>query len=140
MTIGACAKLQLFCFKPEIPSLSKFGPKIKIISLSWNLVPRLIQIYRIQWWCPFFLFSTGNTLFGQTCPKILNCQFKLKIGQIDLIMQKSVLVFTFVVLDQKYHFSANFVQKIKIASLSWNLVLRLIQVCKIQSWCWLFLF
>ena len=28
--------------------------KIKILSLSWNLVPRLIQVYRIQWRCSLF--------------------------------------------------------------------------------------
>ena len=26
--------------------------KLKIISLSWNFVPRLIQICTIPWWCP----------------------------------------------------------------------------------------
>ena len=31
-------------------------------SLSWNLVPRLIRICRMQWWCLLFLFSTVNTI------------------------------------------------------------------------------
>ena len=39
--------------------------KLKIISLSWNFVPRLIQICRIPWWCSLFLFSTGNTVLGK---------------------------------------------------------------------------
>ena len=53
-----------FCyFRPEEPFLGKFGPKIKIVSLSWNLVPRLIWICRIKWWCSLFPFSTGNTFF-----------------------------------------------------------------------------
>ena len=34
----------------------------------------------------------------------------------------------------------NLVQKIKIVSLSWNLVSRLIQISKIQKWSWLFSF
>ena len=32
------------------------------------------------------------------------------------------------------------VQKIEIVNLSWNLVLRLIRICRIQGWCSLFLF
>ena len=51
------------CFRPRIPFFGKFGPKIKIVSLSWNLLPRLIPIRWIQWECSLFLFSTKNTLF-----------------------------------------------------------------------------
>ena len=36
----------------------------KIVSLNWNLEPRPIRTCRIQWGCSFFIFSTGNTLFG----------------------------------------------------------------------------
>ena len=52
--------------------------KLKIISLSWNFVPRLIQICRIPWWCSLFLFLTGNTFLGKFGPKNQNCQFELK--------------------------------------------------------------
>ena len=52
--------------------------KLKIISLSWNFVPRLIQICRIPWWCSLFLFSTGNTFLGKFGSKNQNCQFELK--------------------------------------------------------------
>ena len=44
--------------------------KMKIVSLSWNLVPILIQICIIQWWCSLFLFSTRNTFLGKFGPKI----------------------------------------------------------------------
>ena len=37
--------------------------KIKIVNLTWNLVPKLIQKCRIQWECSLFLFSMGNTFF-----------------------------------------------------------------------------
>ena len=37
-------------------------------------------------------------------------------------MQNSMVVFPFSVLDQKHTFKADLVQKIKIVSLSWNLV------------------
>ena len=46
----------------------------------------------------------------------------------------------FCVLDLKYPFCAHLVQKIKIVSLTWSLVLRLIRICRIQWWCSLFPF
>ena len=56
-------KIQRWC------SLSSFSvnldQKFKIISLCWNLVPRLIWIYRIQWCCSLFLFSTAKTFLGK---------------------------------------------------------------------------
>ena len=52
-------------------------PKLKNISLSWNFVPRLIQICRIPQWCSLF-FSTGKFFLGKFGPKNQNCQFKLK--------------------------------------------------------------
>ena len=36
------------------PFWANLVQKIKIVSLSWNLVPTLIRISRIQWWCSFF--------------------------------------------------------------------------------------
>ena len=36
-------------------------------NLVRNLVPRLIQICRIQWWCSIFLFYTENTIFYCLC-------------------------------------------------------------------------
>ena len=55
-------------------------------------------------------------------------------------MQNLMMVFTFSVFHEKYPFSVNLVQKIKIISLSWNLVPILIWICKIQWWCSLFPF
>ena len=64
--------------------------------------------------------------------------FKLKFAtKANLDMQNSMVVFTFSILGQKYAFWANLVQKIKIVTLSWKLVPRLIQICRIQC---LFLF
>ena len=45
-----------------------------------------------------------------------------------------MVVFAFSVLDWKYPFWANLVQKFEIVSLSQNLVLRLIWICSIQWW------
>ena len=53
-----------FYFRPE----TLFGQiwfKKSLVSLSWNMVPTLIQICRIQWWCSLFLIFTGNTYFGK---------------------------------------------------------------------------
>ena len=45
-----------------------------------------------------------------------------------------MVVFTFSVLDLEYQFWANLVQNVKIVSLNWNLVLILIQICRVQEW------
>ena len=116
--------------------------KIKIVSLRWNLVPRLIRICRTQWWFSLFYaelngdFLTGITLFGKLGPKNQNCQFKLKFGTFtNSNMQNSIVLSTFSVLDGKHPFWATLVQKIKVASFSWNLVPRLNETCRIQWWC-----
>ena len=41
--------------------------KFKIVSLSWNFLPKVIQIFKIQWQRSVFLFYTGNTLFYCLC-------------------------------------------------------------------------
>ena len=79
--------------------------KIKIVILSRNLVPRLIRIFRIQWWCSLFLFQNRNTIFGQFGPKNQNCQYNLKFGtQTNSNMKNSMMVFTFSVLYWKHPF------------------------------------
>ena len=50
-------------------------------------------------------------------------------------MQNSMVTFILSVFDWKYPFRANLVQKIKMISWSWNLVARLIQICRIQWYC-----
>ena len=98
--------------------------KFKNVCLKWILVPRLIRICRIQWLCSFFLFWTRSTLFGQIWSK------KLKLSVLNLRHrpnsqnQSSMVMFRFSVFNWKCHFWASLVQKIKIVSLSWNLVLQ----------------
>ena len=58
----------------------------------------------------------------------------------NLNMQDSMVMFTFSVFDQKYPVWVNLVQKIKIVSLSRNLVPVLIWICRSQWWCSLFSF
>ena len=74
-----------------------------------NLISRLIQICRIQWWCSLHLFQTGNTLFG---PKNENCQFQVKFGtKSDSDMKNSMMMFILYVSERKYHFCGKFVSK-----------------------------
>ena len=82
----------------------------------------------------FFLFSTGSTIFfGKFGPENQICHFKLKFGtKTNSNMHISMVVLTFYVFYRKYPFWANLVQKIKIVSLSWNLVFRLIRIWKFQ--------
>ena len=64
----------LFYFRLEIPFLGvNLVQKFKIISLSLNFVPRLIQTWRIPWWSSLFLFSTGNTFLGEFGRKNQHC-------------------------------------------------------------------
>ena len=105
----------------KYPVWANLVQKIKIISLSWNLVPTVIRICRVQWWCPLFLFLIRNTLFGQIW-------LKLKFR----IYTYSNMMCTFFV--RKCPVWDNLVQKLKIVSLRWNLIPRLIWICWIQ-WC-----
>ena len=133
-----------------MPFLDKFGPKtqnyeiLKINSKNSklsNLVHKLIQVCRIPWWCSLFLILTGSTFSGRCDSKNQNFQFELKFCTYNnLNMQNSMMVFSFSVLNQKNLFGVNLVHKIKIVSLRWNLVPRLIRICGIQWWCSLLLF
>ena len=68
-----------------------------------------------------------------------NCQSKLTFGtQANSNMHCSMVIFLFSVSNQKYSFLAKF-HKLIITSLSWNLIPRLIRICRIQWWCSLFL-
>ena len=49
-------------------------------------------------------------------------------------MQKSMGVSIFAVFHRNYPFWENLVPKLKIVSLSWNLELRLIRMCRIRWW------
>ena len=55
-------------------------------------------------------------------------------------MQNAMMVCTLSAFDGKNHYLANLVQVIKIGCLSWNLVCRLIWLCRMNCWCSLFLF
>ena len=91
--------------------------------LCWFTRSFLMLILRSSW---------KSTKFG---PKNQNSQFKLEFDtKPNSNMQNSVVMFTFSFSDRKYPFWANLVQKVIIIALSWNLLARLIQICRTQ-WC-----
>ena len=87
----------------------------------------------------FSVFWSEIPFLGKFGWKNQNCQSKRKIGTYsNFNIQNSMVIFTFSVFDWKYPFWANLVQKIKVISLSWNLVPTLIRICRIEWWCSLF--
>ena len=56
-------------FNRKYPLWGYLVKKIKIVCLSWNLVPRVLQIRWFQRQCAFFLFWTASILFGEIWSK-----------------------------------------------------------------------
>ena len=78
---------------------------------------------------------------GKFGPKYQHCQPQLKFRtKNNWNIRNARVVFTFSVLQRKYSFWANFVQKGIIVSLSRILVTRLIRIYRIQWHCSVFLF
>ena len=94
--------VNFFCFRPENPFWENLVQKIKIVSLSGNLVPRLIWICGIQWLCSLFQFLIGNTFLGKFDPKYQNCLFKVKFDTKTNFNMKTLMVVSILsVLDWK---------------------------------------
>ena len=55
--------LTFLVFNQKCPFWVNLVQKVKIICLSWNLVPTLIQICKFQWRCSLFSFPIRNALF-----------------------------------------------------------------------------
>ena len=109
-------------FNKKYPFRTTFVENIKIVSLRWNLIPRVIRICRIQWWCSIFLFRPEILFWRKFDPKNQLCWFKLKFGtQNNSNLQNSLAIFNLFVWYRKYPFCSNFFQKVKIVSLSLDL-------------------
>ena len=100
-----------------------------LVSLSWNLVPKIIQMCKILFWffhfyrlLPDITFLTN--LFEKT--KILNLSQNLISKRIRIL---TMMLFMFFVLDWKTIFGAYLVPKFKTIFLKWNLLPRLIRTC-----------
>ena len=93
---NSVALFNLSLFDQKHPFWANLVQKIKLVSLSWNLVARLIWKCRIQWWFHFFHFWLELPLLGKLGPKNQNCQFKLKFGTYtNSNKQNSVALFCF---------------------------------------------
>ena len=127
--------LSFFVFERKYPFWENLVQKFKILTLCWNSVPALIQICRIQWCYSLFFFWVEIPFLGKFGPKNQISHFKLKLGTYtNSNMQNSMVMFILSVFDWKCPFWANLVQKVKIIIWSWNLVARLIRICRTQ-WC-----
>ena len=84
----------------------------------------------------FFCFTPEKPFLGKSSPKNQNCQFRPKVGdKTNPNMQNLMMMFTFSDFDYKYPSWANLVHIFKIVCSKWNLIQRLIWICKIQWWC-----
>ena len=117
----------------------KIGSKKSNCQFELKFRTRLTWIGRImQKICGahFFYFRPEKPFLGKSGQKNQDCQFKLKFGtKTNLNKRDSMMMFTFSVFDHKYLSWANLVQKFKIVCAKWNLIERLIGICKIQWWC-----
>ena len=91
--------VHFFCFRPEKSFWVNLVKKIKIVSLSWNLLPRLIWISRINDDVHFFCFcaylSWANLVQNS---KLFKVKFDTKTNS---NMQNSMLMYNLSVLDWK---------------------------------------
>ena len=116
---------------------SVFDWKYLFGQICWSKLKfriRLIWICRIvQKICGvhFFCFRLEKAFWGKSGKKKnQNFQFKLKFGtKTNLNMRNSMMMFTFSVFDHKC-----------LSWAKWNLIQRLIPICKIQWWCLFYLF
>ena len=94
---------------------------------------RIIQICKIQWRCSLFSdFDRKQPIWVNLVQNVKIVSLTLKFAtETNLNMQNSIM-FTFSDLKLQHHCWVNLVQKIKIVRLSWNLVPRLIWICRIQ--------
>ena len=112
-----------FCLRPEIPVLGKFGPKnlkcqfkLKFdTKTNLNMQNSIVMVT--------FCSRPKASFLGKFCLRNQNCQFKLKFGFETISdMQNSMVMFSFSVFDLKYPFWVVLAQKLRIVSLSLNLV------------------
>ena len=111
-------------------------PKFTIVCLKWNLVTRLIQRWRIQWWCSLFLFLTKDFpfLLVNFVQRNKNCHFKLKFGTYtNSNMQNAIVAFSFC------SWPATFVQKIHLVFSCYLIklpviYLQIFEACGFSCW------
>ena len=72
-------------FNMKYPFWAYLVQKTKNVSLSWNFVPRPMQVCRIKWWCLFLFFFCywPEQIWFK---KKKNCQFTLKFGTLSRLI------------------------------------------------------
>ena len=84
----------------------------------------------------FSALDQKNSFWLNQVKKNQNFQFKLKFGtRANLNQRNSMMMLNFPVFDHTYLSWANLVLKFKIVCSKWNLIQRLIRICKIPWWC-----
>ena len=105
--MDARTKYDFSIFDRKFPFWVNLVQKIKIVSLSRSLVPRLIRICSAEFngAVHFFCFIPETPILYNFCQKNQNCQFKLKSAtQTNSNMQNSIVVLTFSDLYRKHLF------------------------------------
>ena len=109
-----------------------------MVSLSWNLIHRLIWIFRIQWWWSLFLISNGNTFFQQICfkkSKIVSLSWNLVLILILSTWRIHWWYPFFLFIFPKVSFFGQICsKKIKIVCWGWIWEPRLIWMYRIWWW------
>ena len=138
----------LFVLDWKYPFWENLVQNIKIIS-CWNLVPTIMVIifwdflmfYRISF-SPQVKQSVIISNKHGISSSLTSYRTTWDLGSQEIRKHQEIVecriqccFFCFSVFDLKYLFWINLVQKIKIASLSWNVVLRLIPIWTTQWWC-----
>ena len=80
-------------FNMKYPFWAYLAQKTKNVSLSWNFVPRPMQVCRIKWCLLFVFFVIDLSKFGPKKKK--KCQFKLKFVTLSRLIQVCRMVFIF---------------------------------------------
>ena len=112
--------------------------KVKIVSFSWNLVPKIVRRCRIQYSMVVFISSVFDRKYqfwsnlvekAKTVGSSWNSvPGRIQIGRIQWLYSISLF-------RPKTPFSGEMVHEIQNVILSWNLVPRLILICRIQWHC-----
>ena len=112
-------------FQWKYPFWAYLVQKNKIVSLSRNLVQRIIAICKIPL-STFSVFSLEIPFLNKFVPKNRDCQFELKVGTYtNSNMENSIRIPLW----------ASLVPNFKIDCLKSNLVPRLIRIFTIKWWC-----
>ena len=109
--------------------------------LKLNLVPRVIRICRIQWWCSIVVFDKKYPFWANLVQKLKIVSLRWNMGpRLIHIWRIQWWCSLFLFSTASTFFGQIWSKKFKIVSLGWNLGPSLIWTCRIQWWCLLVLF